>query len=1042
MAQVAPSQPARASLRLSRSMGWVAIGVASALLTRITPEFVSPVGPAPALMPAAGFALAAAACWGWVVWPALVIGAWLAAGFALSAAALTDVTAAAASAAVGAWLLHPSHRDGRMLLESAREIAIQLLRPALLVAAIASVPAALLALVSHASVGGAGLALLLQAGAAAGGVLLCSPIAWTLFARPRSHWRDRRWPVGLPLTLSTLMLMAALGTLARWDLRHARDSFDDDARARLDQIHESLHGVMDGVNALHGGLLLARAQVSDEQFQVLALPWMTSAGVLELGWADRVARTSQAAYEQAVRARGISGFRLHDLAANAQSPVSADAELLVQRHQTLEPHARNPASHAPGLNLLSVPTLRPTLLRALAGGPERATPAFTVEGSADASDEPGVRLAIVRPLRVSDGAVSGLVLSIVDLGRLLGIDTVRAAEGLKLCVIDLENDATVRRLSGPPGCERRGAEPGWLRQSETTEFAGRRWQLLVDQPVIDAIRGGGHWNVWFVAAPGIVGGALLAALLLAMTGLAQREARERRHAERAAAINERELRSIFDTVSAGLVQTTPDGRILNANPAYCRLTGYSLEELRGMTLADLENPDGRTASGDAELAAGEADGRLLRYRHRGGRVVPVSVNVRMVRDIDGRELHAVGTVQDLSETIRLRELEHERQSAEAANRAKSEFVARMSHELRTPLNAILGFAQLLDNHAGERLQPAWREWVTRIQQAGWHLLAMINDVLDLSRVEAGTLALHDQRIDLHETIEASVAMVEDTAARRRVTILREINGDASEVRGDPVRVRQVLINLLSNAVKYNREGGHVLVRCRAIGGDRVQVDIADTGLGMTAEQLERLFQPFNRLGRERLGVEGTGIGLVIAKRLAELMGGSLQARSQPGEGSVFTLVLPAPRRPQAADSGANAADGDEELYSARRVLYIEDNATNVELMRGMLANRPQIELAVAHSGRDGLTLARQRPPHLILLDIGLPDIDGLQVLRLVRDDPRLSRVPVIVVSADTSETCVDAALSNGASDFLAKPLELHALLHSVDAQLETRHTVF
>jgi CheY-like chemotaxis protein len=365
----------------------------------------------------------------------------------------------------------------------------------------------------------------------------------------------------------------------------------------------------------------------------------------------------------------------------------------------------------------------------------------------------------------------------------------------------------------------------------------------------------------------------------------------------------------------------------------------------------------------------------------------------------------------------------------------------MSHELRTPLNAILGFAQLLDNHAGQALQPAWREWLTRIQQAGWHLLAMINDVLDLSRVEAGTLALHDQRIDLRETIESSIGMIEEAAQRRRVTVVRDLSEQAPEVRGDPVRVRQVLLNLLSNAIKYNRDGGHVLVCSRALPGPRVEIEVADTGLGMTAEQIERLFQPFNRLGRERLGVEGTGIGLVIAKRLAELMGGSLQVHSQPGKGSVFTLTLPAPRKgPQAPDTRPDEAN--DELYSGRRVLYIEDNDTNVELMRGMLAKRPQIDLTVAVNGRDGLAAARSKPPHLILLDIGLPDIDGLQVLKLIRDDPRLARVPVIVVSADTSERRIDAALAGGASEFLPKPLNLRALLHAVDQQLEIRHTVF
>ncbi|HEX6720146.1 MAG TPA: PAS domain S-box protein, partial [Burkholderiaceae bacterium] len=589
-----PSAPVflpRVPLALQRGLLLLALAVSVALLWRLTPQFASPVGTMAAIAPAAGLVLAAAAVWGWIAWPALLLGAWAGAGFGWQPQAAVAVACTGVHAAVGVWLLHARHRQQRLSLESTREVLTDLLRPALIAGAAGALPAAIMAALAGATAGGMTLALLLHATAAVGGIVLCAPLAWALFAGPRAHWRTRRVPVGVPLALALLTLTAAFVTLARWDLQHAHEAFDEDARERLGAAHQHLHRVLDGVNALHGGLLLTQARISDEQFQVLALPWMSAAGVVELGWLERT-----------------------------------NSGQLVWRHRATAAQAVERGREAPDADLLSRPELQSTLMRALAGGPERATPAH-------ADDANALHVTLVRSLRLLDGSMGGLVAATIDPARLLNVDTAPAPDGLDLCVIDLESGARWRRLAGPAGCDADTPSDAMLTLAEGAEFGGRRWLLRAQRPLANAVREGGHWNVWLVAGPAVVGSALLAALLLVITGVAQREARERRHAERAAAINEHELRSIFDTVSAGLVQTAPDGRILNANPAYCRMTGYTLDELRQMNVAQLL---AQAAGHDADSTLGDtASGRQTWYRHRSGRSMPVSVSARTVRDADG-----------------------------------------------------------------------------------------------------------------------------------------------------------------------------------------------------------------------------------------------------------------------------------------------------------------------------------------------------------------------------------------------------------------------
>ena len=465
-----------------------------------------------------------------------------------------------------------------------------------------------------------------------------------------------------------------------------------------------------------------------------------------------------------------------------------------------------------------------------------------------------------------------------------------------------------------------------------------------------------------------------------------------------------------------------------------------------MSLADYTHPEDMLQ--DVELMAQLVRGEIPMYRRhkryiaRRGATVWVQATVSLLRDENAKPRSIVGVVEDITEHLKLEEAERAREAAEASNRAKSDFLSRMSHELRTPLNAMLGFAQLLELDPRHPLTDAQRPWVAQIQQAGWHLLEMINDVLDLSRIESGNLRLQVETLSLDELVDATVAMVDGDARQRRIVLTREFAPGTATVLGDSTRVKQILINLLSNAVKYNTEGGRIHIASRLTGADTVEMVVTDTGLGMTPEQLADLFQPFNRLGRERSAQQGTGIGLVISQRLAELMHGSLRAHSAAGQGSAFILTLPCSVDPDTVRSDLDALAPMPADYHRRLVHYVEDNETNVEVMRGILAQRPQVEMQVSVTGLDGMAAIRARPPDLILLDMHLPDISGMELLRHMRQDPHTIGIPIVVVSADALAQQIDAAFAAGATHYLTKPVSVSELLAVVDELLERMDTRF
>jgi signal transduction histidine kinase len=383
--------------------------------------------------------------------------------------------------------------------------------------------------------------------------------------------------------------------------------------------------------------------------------------------------------------------------------------------------------------------------------------------------------------------------------------------------------------------------------------------------------------------------------------------------------------------------------------------------------------------------------------------------------------------------LRLRRAEKDREAAradaEAANRAKSEFISRMSHEFRTPLNAILGFAQLLEL---DDLSDDQRESVDHVLRAGRHLVDLVNEVLDISRIEAGRLDLSIEPVEVGPLVAEALGLLGPVAAQRQVALRPPEHAAKAWVMADRQRLLQVMLNFLSNAVKYNRADGWVAVAFHLAGGT-LRIEVADSGIGIRSEAMDRLFRPFERLGATATGVEGTGLGLALARRLAEAMGGTVDAESTPGEGSRFWIELPAtPPLDDGVDDGGSGAGAIEVAGPRLSLLYVEDNLSNIRLVERILADRPGVHLVTAMQGRLALDLARQHTPDLVLLDLNLPDLSGAEVLQRLQAEPATASTPVIVLSADATPGQIRRLLDAGAAEYLTKPLDVRRFLAVID----------
>jgi PAS domain S-box-containing protein len=507
---------------------------------------------------------------------------------------------------------------------------------------------------------------------------------------------------------------------------------------------------------------------------------------------------------------------------------------------------------------------------------------------------------------------------------------------------------------------------------------------------------------------------------------------------------EARIGNVVGGLDDGVVVFDPAGGLVSANPAAVRLLGGMVARRWGDGTQDVDitllGDDGEAIPLDERP---EVVTRLSGVPTEGHATVVVDDEVRWLEiaaqpiDRAHNERWVVATYKDVSEQRRVADA---LRAAQEADRAKSQFLSRMSHELRTPLNSVLGFAQLLEMGVLDERQ---RESVTQILAAGRHLLDLVDELLDLDRIERDQLDVDVEPVRVEGALREALELVQPLAVAKGIAVeLQPGRAARAYVVADRRRLRQVLLNLLTNAIKFNRPNGSVTVTCRQRGGT-VVLRVRDTGLGLEPGELARIFTPFERLQAEARGIEGTGVGLALSKRLTEAMGGAIGVESDPGKGSTFWVVLRVAPATLTVEPAAAPLDPDHAAEvlagtapTTRRVLCIEDNDASRLLVRELLGHVAGVEVVTASSGSEGIELARAERPHAILLDLHLPDMSGEDILETLRADSSTSDAPVIVVSADAVPERIAALTDAGVAAYLTKPIDATALFAALESALE------
>lgn len=503
-------------------------------------------------------------------------------------------------------------------------------------------------------------------------------------------------------------------------------------------------------------------------------------------------------------------------------------------------------------------------------------------------------------------------------------------------------------------------------------------------------------------------------------------------------------RSLFEANIDALMTTDPAGIISDVNKQMEALTGCTRDELIGAPFKNyFTEPDRAEAAIKRVLNENKVTNYELTARALDGKETVVSYNATTFHDRDRTLQGVFAAARDITERKLLDqvlqdnnvELQNAMSAAEKANLAKSEFLSSMSHELRTPLSAILGFAQLIESGAPPPT-PTQKRSVDQILLAGWYLLNLINEILDLALIESGKLSLSPEPVSLAAVMHECEDMIEPQVQKRGVTMVFPARELPYFIKADRTRIKQILINLLSNAIKYNRRGGKVVVECIEVSEGRIRICVEDTGQGLNREQIAQLFQPFNRLGQEAHAEEGTGIGLVMTKRLVELMGGVIGVESTVGEGSIFWVEMNLTEERQShvdkADVAPAAALPLPVGSKLRTLLYVEDNPANLMLVERLIDRRPDLRLLTAGDAFSGIEIARTSMPDVILMDINLPGISGFKALKILNDDSATAHIPVVALSANAMPRDIEKGLDAGFYKYLTKPLKINEFMETLD----------